>query len=140
MQTALQRAWGAQPPSNAGVCPALKSTQATGSFVHLCHGGRVTLKVIFVGCNTLRGSNFGRSCDGEWKRAQEKFKGTVLQNSNEEGGRGQKNQTPPLLSDGKAQRSRMSLRKHGEEGTGNTQRGRRAEEKQRARNACQLFG
>ena len=62
------------------------------------------------------------------------------QNSNGAGDRGQKNLTPPLLSDGKAQRYRMNFRKYVEEGTGKAQRGRRAGEKQRDRSPCQLFG
>lgn len=64
-------------------------------------------KVVFVVCNIMSGSNFSRSCKGEWKRGQGEFKSIVLQT--EAGGRGQKNQPPPLLSDGRAQRYRMNL-------------------------------
>lgn len=66
-------------PNDGVLYSALQSTQATGSLVHLCHGGNAALKVTSAVCNAMNDSNFSRSCEGEWKKGQEEFKRAVLQ-------------------------------------------------------------
>lgn len=58
-----------------------------GSSVHLCHRGNVTLKVIFVWCSTIRGSNLAEAVMGNGKEHRRNLKGQFYQqNSNGERG------------------------------------------------------
>lgn len=93
-----------------------------------------------TGCS--KHSNFSKAAKGEGsEEPQEELERSGLQTRSWWEGRSQNNQTPPLSPDGRRARGyRMHLWKYAEEGTGNTQRGRRAVKKQRERRPCQLFG
>lgn len=66
----------------------------------------------------------GQAAKGNRKEERRNWRRQYCKQSSDEGGRGQKNQTPLLLSDRRAQRYRMNLWKYAEVGTENTQRGR----------------